>query len=90
MIVSLFEIILEEKQRFKNFYCKLETISKMLLGLINSQRSRKNIYPAPSFALVCGSSKPHFGKKFSSYLFAEILGNVCFLLHGPTLISSVI
>ena len=40
--VSLFEIILEEKQiteeNYKNFYQKLETISKMLLGLINSQR----------------------------------------------------
>jgi len=41
--VSLFEIILEEKQitkdLFKDFYRKLETISKMLLGLINSQRT---------------------------------------------------
>ena len=40
--VSLFEIILEEKQMtddlFRDFYCKLETISKMLLGLINSQK----------------------------------------------------
>jgi len=39
--VSLFEIILEEKQitedLSKDFYRKLETISKMLLGLINSQ-----------------------------------------------------
>ena len=42
--VSLFEIILEEKQitedLSKDFYRKLETISKMLLGLINSQRTR--------------------------------------------------
>jgi len=41
--VSLFEIILEEKQitedLSKDFYRKLETISKMLLGLINSQRT---------------------------------------------------
>ena len=40
--VSLFEIISEEKQiteeNYKDFYWKLETISKMLLGLINSQR----------------------------------------------------
>ena len=40
--VSLFEIILEENQltgdQFKEFYQKFETISKMLLGLINSQR----------------------------------------------------
>jgi len=39
--VSLFEIILEEKQinddQSKNFYQKLEVVSKMLLGLINSQ-----------------------------------------------------
>lgn len=40
--VSLFEIIFEEKQieqgEFKYFYDKFETISKMLLGLINSQK----------------------------------------------------
>lgn len=40
--VSILEIILEENQISKNqfdyFYQKLETISKMLLGLINSQR----------------------------------------------------
>lgn len=40
--VSLFEIILEEnqiiKEKFYGFYQKLETISKMLLGLINSQK----------------------------------------------------
>ncbi len=40
--VSLFEIIFEENQinkaRFDNFYQKLETVSKMLLGLINSQK----------------------------------------------------
>jgi len=40
--VSLFELILEEKQvseeSYKYFYQKLEIISKMLLGLINSQR----------------------------------------------------
>lgn len=40
--VSLFEIILEENQiteeRFEDFYQKFEIISKMLLGLINSQR----------------------------------------------------
>ncbi len=40
--VSLFEIILEERhiteESYKDFYQKLETISKMLLGLINSQR----------------------------------------------------
>lgn len=40
--VSLFEIILEEnqitKENFDNFYQKYETISKMLLGLINSQK----------------------------------------------------
>ena len=39
---SLFEIISEEKhiteETYKDFYQKLETISKMLLGLINSQR----------------------------------------------------
>ena len=39
--VSLFEIIFEEnqiiKEEFQEFYQKLETISKMLLGLINSQ-----------------------------------------------------
>jgi len=76
---------LEEKQRteglFKNFYCKLETISKMLLGLINSQRNWKNIYPAPSFALCVGRPNRILEKNFSSYLFAEILGNVCFLLR---------
>ncbi len=41
--VSLFEIILEENQIYKNlfdnFYQKLEIISKMLLGLINSQKT---------------------------------------------------
>jgi len=40
--VSLFEIIQEEnqisKEKFQYFYQKLETISKMLLGLINSQK----------------------------------------------------
>lgn len=40
--VSLFEIIREENQiseeQFRYFYQKFETISKMLLGLINSQR----------------------------------------------------
>ncbi|MEW6087251.1 MAG: four helix bundle protein [bacterium] len=40
--VSLLEIILEEKQLteeiFKNLYHKYEVISKMLLGLINSQK----------------------------------------------------
>lgn len=40
--VSLFEIILEEnyitKECFDSFYQKYETISKMLLGLINSQK----------------------------------------------------
>jgi len=39
--VSLFEIIFEENQideiLFNNFYQKFEVISKMLLGLINSQ-----------------------------------------------------
>ena len=41
--VSLFEIIFEENQTnkglFNYFYQKLEIISKMLLGLINSQRA---------------------------------------------------
>jgi len=41
--VSLLEIILEEKalskEMFDNFYSKFETISKMLLGLINSQKT---------------------------------------------------
>ncbi|OGZ32577.1 MAG: four helix bundle protein [Candidatus Portnoybacteria bacterium RBG_13_40_8] len=40
--VSLFEIISEERQiskeLFESFYNKFEIISKMLLGLINSQR----------------------------------------------------
>lgn len=40
--VSLFEIILEENQipkvDYNDFYQRFETISKMLLGLINSQR----------------------------------------------------
>ena len=40
--VSLLELILEEnqvnKEKFQEFYEKFETISKMLLGLINSQR----------------------------------------------------
>ncbi|MCK4454353.1 four helix bundle protein [Candidatus Parcubacteria bacterium] len=40
--VSLFGIIFEEKQiskeQFQDFYQKFETISKMLLGLINSQK----------------------------------------------------
>ncbi len=39
--VSLFDIIKDEnqitKELFQNFYLKLEEISKMLLGLINSQ-----------------------------------------------------
>ncbi len=39
---SLFEIIIEEnqinKEKFQDFYQKLETISKLLLGLINSQK----------------------------------------------------
>lgn len=39
--VSLFEIIFDENQidrmSFNNFYQKFEVISKMLLGLINSQ-----------------------------------------------------
>ena len=41
--VSLFEIVLEEEQitndLYKKFYQKFETISKMLLGLINSQKN---------------------------------------------------
>ena len=40
--VSLFELIHEDdhtsKEKFMDFYQKFETISKMLLGLINSQR----------------------------------------------------
>jgi len=40
--VSLLEIIQEENQmgevQFNDFYQKLETVSKMLLGLINSQK----------------------------------------------------
>jgi len=40
--VSLLELILEEnqitKETFQDFYQKFETISKMLLGLINSQK----------------------------------------------------
>ncbi len=40
--VSLLELILDEKQivqeKFADFYEKFETISKMLLGLINSQK----------------------------------------------------
>jgi four helix bundle protein len=40
--VSLLELILSEKQiteeEFNNFYQKLEILSKMLLGLINSQK----------------------------------------------------
>ena len=40
--VSLFELVFEEgqiaKDRFDNFYNKFETLSKMLFGLINSQR----------------------------------------------------
>ena len=40
--VSLFEIIFEDnqitKQRFNDFYAKFEVLSKMLLGLINSQK----------------------------------------------------
>lgn len=40
--VSLFEIIFEEgridQNKFKGFYDKFEIISKMLLGLINSQK----------------------------------------------------
>jgi four helix bundle protein len=40
--VSLLELILDEgqitKEKFQDLYKKFETISKMLLGLINSQR----------------------------------------------------
>jgi len=40
--VSLLELIFDEnqitKERFDDFYQKFETLSKMLLGLINSQR----------------------------------------------------
>jgi four helix bundle protein len=40
--VSLFELLVEEnvinKKQFENFYLKYEILSKMLLGLINSQR----------------------------------------------------
>ena len=40
--VSLLEIIFDEnqisKEKFENFYGKFEEISKMLLGLINSQK----------------------------------------------------
>ena len=40
--VSLLEIIIEDnqitKEKFNYFYSEFETISKMLLGLINSQR----------------------------------------------------
>jgi len=40
--VSLLEIIFEEnqitKEKFDSFYQKFETLSKMLLGLINSQK----------------------------------------------------
>lgn len=40
--VSLLELINEEEnismERYKNFYLKYEEISKMLLGLINSQK----------------------------------------------------
>jgi len=40
--VSLIELILDEHQlsedRFKDFYKKFEILSKMLLGLINSQK----------------------------------------------------
>lgn len=40
--VSLFELILDEgqltQQEFDSFYRKLKTLSKMLLGLINSQK----------------------------------------------------
>lgn len=40
--VSLLEIIFEEgsipKEKFDDFYQKFETLSKMLLGLINSQK----------------------------------------------------
>lgn len=40
--VSLLEIILEEsqitKEKFQYFYQKFETVSKMLLGLIDSQK----------------------------------------------------
>ncbi|GMX57836.1 MAG: hypothetical protein YFSK_1660 [Candidatus Yanofskyibacterium parasiticum] len=40
--VSLFELIFDEKQisrtQFDDFYKKFETLSKMLLGLINSQK----------------------------------------------------
>lgn len=40
--VSLFQIIHDEKQisevEYQNFYTKFEVISKMLLGLIESQR----------------------------------------------------
>ena len=40
--VAIFEILLEQenisKPEFDNFYSQFETISKMLLGLINSQK----------------------------------------------------
>jgi|TARA_Y100000294_G_scaffold77903_1_gene73282 four helix bundle protein len=40
--VSLFELIFDEnqihKEKFNDFYQKFETLSKMLLGLINSQK----------------------------------------------------
>lgn len=40
--VSLLELILEEntitKEKFEDLYLKYETISKMLIGLINSQK----------------------------------------------------
>lgn len=40
--VSLLELIFSEnqisKERFDDFYAKFETLSKMLLGLINSQK----------------------------------------------------
>lgn len=40
--VSLLELILEEnfitKEKFNEFYLRFETLSKMLMGLINSQR----------------------------------------------------
>ncbi|MBU2472715.1 four helix bundle protein [Patescibacteria group bacterium] len=40
--VSLFELIFDEnqinKEEFSDFYQKFETLSKMLLGLINSQK----------------------------------------------------
>ncbi|HAM39653.1 MAG TPA: hypothetical protein DCP53_09725 [Elusimicrobia bacterium] len=40
--VSILELIKEENnisdERYREFYCKYEEISKMLMGLINSQK----------------------------------------------------